>query len=158
MGSDGNKMKSGGTGFPPPQTALCANGCGFFGTAATMGLCTRCFRELRMKERRQEDLAKAAVEQLALYSRLQPDSPPSSTSASVVTAEQSGRQAAPPNRCDACKKKVRVMGFECRCGRTFCGIHRYPEKHDCTFDFKAQGRDAIAKANPMVKADKIQRF
>ncbi|CBI34811.3 unnamed protein product, partial [Vitis vinifera] len=63
-----------------------------------------------------------------------------------------------PNRCMSCNKKVGLTGFRCKCGSTFCGAHRYPEKHECTFDFKASGRDAIAKANPVVKADKLDRL
>lgn len=72
--------------------------------------------------------------------------------ASVV--ESKVEQAA-ANRCRSCRKKVGVVGFKCRCGSTFCGTHRYPEQHDCEFDFKSAGRENIAKANPVVKADKI---
>ncbi|WMV43736.1 hypothetical protein MTR67_037121 [Solanum verrucosum] len=73
----------------------------------------------------------------------------------AVAVEIAGSQ---PNRCLSCRKKVGVVGFKCRCGSTFCGTHRYPEKHDCTFDFKTKGKKEICKANPVVKADKIQRF
>jgi hypothetical protein len=40
------------------------------------------------------------------------------------------------------------MGFECRCGGVFCGAHRYSDRHDCGFDYRGVGRDAIARANP----------
>ncbi|GJS47995.1 zinc finger A20 and AN1 domain-containing stress-associated protein 1 [Tanacetum coccineum] len=33
--------------------------------------------------------------------------------------------------------------------------NRYPEEHDCAFDFKKSGKEGIAKANPVVKADKV---
>ncbi|KAJ4955022.1 hypothetical protein NE237_011805 [Protea cynaroides] len=69
-----------------------------------------------------------------------------------------GVESGVKRRCVRCKKRVGVVGFKCRCGSTFCSEHRYPEVHACTFDFKAMGRDAIAKANPIVKADKVQRF
>ncbi|KAI8546443.1 hypothetical protein RHMOL_Rhmol07G0117900 [Rhododendron molle] len=58
-------------------------------------------------------------------------------------------------RCSSCNEKVRLLGFQCRCGVTFCGAHRYPEEHDCKFDLKAVGKDAIARENPVVKADKV---
>ncbi|CAI9093850.1 OLC1v1029439C1 [Oldenlandia corymbosa var. corymbosa] len=77
---------------------------------------------------------------------------------STAAAADSGVVKKPSNRCACCNKKVGVMGFACRCGDTFCGLHRYPEKHDCGFDFKGQGRQAIAKANPVVKGDKLQRL
>merc|ERR1711976_705687 len=38
------------------------------------------------------------------------------------------------NRCHTCKKKVGLTGFQCRCGGLYCGLHRYSDKHDCTFD------------------------
>ncbi|KAK9050911.1 hypothetical protein SSX86_027536 [Deinandra increscens subsp. villosa] len=67
---------------------------------------------------------------------------------------------APPqrNRCGSCRKRVGLTGFTCRCGATFCGTHRYPEKHECSFDFKTIGKEAIAKANPVVKAEKPERI
>lgn len=62
------------------------------------------------------------------------------------------------NRCGSCKKRVGLTGFTCRCGTTFCGTHRYPEKHDCSFDYKTVGKEAIAKANPVVKAAKLEKI
>ena len=64
----------------------------------------------------------------------------------------------PANRCWLCNKRVGLTGFKCRCGGTFCSSHRYSENHDCSFDYKGVGREAIAKANPVVKADKIEKI
>lgn len=66
--------------------------------------------------------------------------------------------AAKPNRCAACRRRVGLTGFTCRCGTLFCGTHRYPEKHGCTFDFKVLGKEEIAKANPVVKAEKLHKI
>ncbi|KAI3757155.1 hypothetical protein L6452_04689 [Arctium lappa] len=62
------------------------------------------------------------------------------------------------NRCGCCNRRVGLTGFTCRCGTTFCGAHRYPEMHACTFDFKAVGKEAIAKANPVIKAAKLDKI
>lgn len=59
------------------------------------------------------------------------------------------------NRCSSCRKKVGLTGFRCRCGDLFCGRHRYSDSHDCSFDYKAFGREQISKANPVIRAAKI---
>ncbi|KAL2536735.1 Zinc finger A20 and AN1 domain-containing stress-associated protein 5 [Forsythia ovata] len=64
----------------------------------------------------------------------------------------------PVNRCSGCRKKVGLTGFRCRCGELFCSEHRYSDRHDCSYDYKAAGREAIEKENPVVKAAKIIRI
>ncbi|WMV20139.1 hypothetical protein MTR67_013524 [Solanum verrucosum] len=55
-----------------------------------------------------------------------------------------------------CKKKVRLIGFSCRCKGMFCSVHRYPEEHACTFDYKSAGRVTLAKENPPCRRDKLE--
>ena len=61
------------------------------------------------------------------------------------------------NRCCGCRRKVGLTGFRCRCGDLFCAEHRYSDRHDCSYDYKSAGREAIARENPVVKAAKIIR-
>ncbi|EAZ02908.1 hypothetical protein OsI_25047 [Oryza sativa Indica Group] len=62
------------------------------------------------------------------------------------------------NRCEACRKKVGLLGFPCRCGGMFCGAHRHAGAHACSFDYKAAGREVIARQNPLVVAPKINKI
>ncbi|XP_043567997.1 AN1-type zinc finger protein 5-like isoform X1 [Chiloscyllium plagiosum] len=63
------------------------------------------------------------------------------------------------NRCFQCRKKVGLTaGFDCRCGNLFCGLHRYSDKHNCPYDYKAEAAMKIRKENPIIVAEKIQRI
>ncbi|KAF7138524.1 hypothetical protein RHSIM_Rhsim07G0098300 [Rhododendron simsii] len=146
----------GSEGFQQSEPRLCKNGCGFFGTAATMDLCSKCHRDLRVEEE-QAISDKTAMEKLVgdfMLIKTHAASPPPSSAVGAATGVESVNKAA-AKRCSSCNKKVGLLGFQCRCGVTFCGAHRYPEEHNCKFDLKAAGKDAIAKENPVVKADKV---
>ncbi|BAD87392.1 hypothetical protein [Oryza sativa Japonica Group] len=63
------------------------------------------------------------------------------------------------SRCAACGRRVGLMGFECRCGAVFCGAH--PLLGQARLWLRLQGRagrDAIARANPVVSADKVDKL
>lgn len=61
--------------------------------------------------------------------------------------------------CNVCRKRVGVLGFDCKCGKIFCGAHRYHDKHNCTYDYASSAKEQLVKDNPCVKplklADKI---
>ena len=66
----------------------------------------------------------------------------------------------PSSRCTAgsCRKKLGLIGFTCKCGKSLCMSHRLPEDHACEFDHKAIGRCKIASGNPVIIASKIDRI
>jgi AN1-like Zinc finger len=89
------------------------------------------------------------------------NSPAEAAAVKLVTSPASTGSVGPGrpvNRCFRCHKRVGLIGFRCRCGDLFCGDHRYSDKHDCSFDYKAAGREEISRENPVVRAAKIVRF
>ncbi|XP_036115387.1 AN1-type zinc finger protein 6-like isoform X1 [Molossus molossus] len=62
------------------------------------------------------------------------------------------------NRCFMCRKKVGLTGFECRCENVYCGVHRYSDVHNCSYNYKADAAEKIRKENPVVVGEKIQKI
>lgn len=56
-----------------------------------------------------------------------------------------------------CQKKLPLCAFKCRCDATFCGAHRYPEDHACSFDFRGAGQAALRASNPVIQFSKLER-
>ncbi|GMI71013.1 hypothetical protein like AT2G36320 [Hibiscus trionum] len=156
----------------PEGHRLCVNNCGFFGSPATMNLCSKCYRDLRLKEQQGVASIKSSlssspsssstvvesVSQVPLFTLPEVIGESLVSTVEVALSDEQRPQQQLPNRCMVCRKRVGLTGFRCKCGTTFCGSHRYPENHGCTFDFKTVGREQIARANPVVKADKLEKI
>lgn len=65
-------------------------------------------------------------------------------------------------KCVSCGKKLKLIELsglgKCRCEKIFCTQHRYPESHDCTFDYKKHAEKELREKNQRIVADKITRI
>lgn len=87
-----------------------------------------------------------------------PPPPPEAATSAGEDGEKERRVQKNTSRCMECNKKIGLTGFKCRCGYFFCPTHRHSDTHNCDFDYKAAGRAELAKANPLVVADKVARI
>ncbi|XP_016483095.2 putative zinc finger A20 and AN1 domain-containing stress-associated protein 8 [Nicotiana tabacum] len=127
------------------NSSLCARGCGFYGNPNNHNICSQFYKAFL-----KEESAKSAIAlSEKLYFLIVDDT--------VKTENDEGlTKNTKIKRCNSCKKKVGLVGFSCKCGGIFCRIHRYPEEHACTFNFKSMGRALLAKENLLCKADKLE--
>ncbi|CEM00851.1 unnamed protein product [Vitrella brassicaformis CCMP3155] len=168
------------------QQVLCANGCGFFGSASTRNLCSKCWRQV-VQEEKAEGASRPSEKLQGLDKALTADktAPPNDSSstgngaASSAASDVAGASTKPEevktaaegdadkpdrpvqvnkNRCWKCRAKIGLLGFECRCGYFFCGTHRYADMHECDFDWKNFERQNLAKLNPEVAPSKLERI
>ncbi|KVH97062.1 zinc finger A20 and AN1 domain-containing stress-associated protein 5-like [Cynara cardunculus var. scolymus] len=150
----------------PETLTLCVNNCGVVGNPATNNMCQKCFnatttassttsqrarsRSSSSRPASPRDVSVDLVLDRTIVALDEESKEKERTDAVVIKKEV--------NRCSGCRKRVGLTGFRCRCGDLFCAEHRYSDRHDCSYDYKTAGREAIARDNPVVKAAKIVRI
>ncbi|KAK6143144.1 hypothetical protein DH2020_023492 [Rehmannia glutinosa] len=134
-------MEQNETGCQTPQAPiLCVNNCGFFGTAVTMNMCSKCYKDVVMKQGEAElaassfqsimngssstaekDYSDVAVVVKAKAKTVSSEVLVASTQTSAPPVSEKGEEIREgPKRCGTCRKRVGLTGFNCRCGSIFC--------------------------------------
>ena len=127
------------------EPLICA--CGFFARAETDNMCSKCFKKSLI------DTATRLEDVLEKNSKIQ-----KTTNASTKEKSVESSPSVHQKQCNVCKKRLSLTAMECRCGLKFCQSHRYPDQHECTYDYKTESRKALAKQLVGVAHEKFQRM
>jgi len=129
---------------PTGPPVKCGGGCGFFGSDKFEGMCSVCFKKEEKKAvpRKRWRTARRLLRAVYLFKK-----------GAKPREQQTNR-----SRCWHCKRKVGIVGIECRCGYVFCGKHRYADEHKCDFDHRKRHQDNLRMANKIVKAEKFDKI
>ena len=67
----------------------------------------------------------------------------------------------PSHKCSKCKRKitlVQTVTGRCLCGNLFCPLHRMPEDHSCSYDYKREAMKRLVKDNPKLVTPELEKF
>jgi len=120
----------------------CIKECGFFGAKKFNGMCSVCFE----KEAKSTGDWKCKFKKAMLKIK-------------AVRAFRSAPRLVQTNkkRCWQCKRKVGLLGIECKCGFIFCGKHRYADEHMCRFDHRHAHKKKLRKDNQQILSKKFEK-
>ena len=58
-------------------------------------------------------------------------------------------------KCSNCKKKMGLMKYECKCSNMFCIKCLQPENHNCSYNFKLEGKKKLKNDMIVVSSNKV---
>ena len=60
--------------------------------------------------------------------------------------------------CIICNKKLPIFIIKCKCNKLLCSIHRYPNEHDCQYDYKESFKQELKQKYKKLKVEQIEKI
>lgn len=62
-------------------------------------------------------------------------------------------------RCHVCNKQInQTMSIKCKCNVLLCLSHRFPDSHECSFNFVQNNQDKLSKLLTRIEYEKINKI
>lgn len=119
-----------------------------------------------MAKKEEDSLTQEEIMQLIKIMN-QPDIKPKSDSQAQDTSMSASTNLLPQEtkkitvcEFENCRRRLSILDreFTCRCGRYFCGSHKFFDTHKCTFDYKGDYAKKLVKNNPKIEHNKIDKI
>lgn len=112
----------------------------FFGRPEQDDLCSKCFKEKNKPETKIVEKPQIPV------------------ITEIKEEKETKQEQVDTSKCFKCARKTGIYGYKCKCNNHYCKVHRIPEEHECTYDFKESGKKELEKINVKVVASKLEKF
>ena len=131
--------------------------CEYSGYVGFNNYCSVCFKKKKMKSTKETTMTENVVAETILSIQKE-DIPLKNTlkSSEEISAVDSNKVQVDKCRCFKCNRKVGLLGFNCKCGFSFCSSHRFPEHHDCQFDHAQLDKTKLAEMNKVIQPKKVE--
>ncbi|XP_047259396.1 zinc finger A20 and AN1 domain-containing stress-associated protein 8-like, partial [Capsicum annuum] len=117
----------------PEDPVLCIKDCDFFGSAATMNMCSKCQKDMILLKQEHAKLAATSSKDVVRRRSSNDESELALAGAAVASV-------------DFVSQISQVKSKK---------VHHYSDKYNCPFDYRNVGQNAIAKENTIIAAEKL---
>mmetsp|Transcript_11673 Transcript_11673/g.16154 ORF Transcript_11673/g.16154 Transcript_11673/m.16154 type:complete len:137 (-) Transcript_11673:82-492(-) len=132
--------------------------CGFYGSTDTEGMCSICFKKAYQLSGIKSSTDPGKVGIAGVWKKKFKRARLKIHAAYLFRKDSKRKKQQNKNRCYFCNKKVGILGFECRCMFIFCDKHRFPDAHNCKFDYKQQHKNKLKKDNQALSRKKMTKI